>query len=505
MSNLVFSPDTFKYWGTNRYDESQRLDVDQFPLKFSHNLQAKSEASLGHSHVHYPLEQNDASCTIEDVASDACSISRNSDFSRDSGYVSINGGLLASVPHSHWCPTCKSPQAYATCDGWKRHMKEHEVTYPCLKCKSQANQNHAVARTYVRKFDLVQHIKKKHSDCDPSVEADSWRQTNKKKFYSCGFCMCLCETFSHYLNHIDHVHFRIFKTLKDWDENKVILGLLQQPGVQAVWRRILASHSISSRMEISISWKFPVIGDLRRRLELSEETPESLAMSAWKMMTHDMGQDVEIEQDFSPLQLKYCPKAFDDGVWFPSQDKMSHDLVEVGAGVSSFRPGLRRAQDDSDPWDQLQIHEGEILPIMNLDPLNAIFSEKQKYNSDYCSTEANDDGNFADAQESGLRFGHALVRGSAHRSFTSQPNFYFSNVSTTLESPLCHTSGQSDNDVIELAQHRPPSRRSSVSFDGQNEKVSTEEETESIMLVRGMEKCTICQESDLCVSLHTKR
>lgn len=211
---------------------------------FSRDMfQVMKEESLNESHVHNPLGKNATKSTTGDVASKSSSDSGHSGVSQDSGYVSIDGGSSAStfsVSHPHWCLICDIPHAIMSCDGWKRHVKEHEITYPCLVCGSQANLSRSKAPRFSWEVFWAEHLEK-HGTLRASVEG---RRTKKKKYYSCGFCGRLFEDLAPYLTHVDDVHFKSFQTLEDWDENKIIMGLLLQTEVQRAWRRILASHNI---------------------------------------------------------------------------------------------------------------------------------------------------------------------------------------------------------------------------------------------------------------------
>ncbi len=284
MSDHFFFPDTFDELPSCQHlnpqeNISQFLgDLHKIPQRLPDNLQTRSEFPWGTRLGHKLLYPKAASSIDEDFASEFGSDSRHSGASRDSGYFSINGASsISSIrdDHTHWCLICTMPRAISTCHDWKRHMKDHEITYPCLECKSQEGPNEAPV--YSRKSNLVAHLRK-HGNLHGSMQADSWRQTLKKNYYSCGFCMCLFRDLPEYLNHIDCVHFQYHQTLEHWDQNKVILGLLQQPGVADAWQRILPLNLDQD----AFSWDFPAVSDLKRRLELSDDEPEALAKLAFQ-------------------------------------------------------------------------------------------------------------------------------------------------------------------------------------------------------------------------------
>ena len=213
-----------------------------------------------------------------------------------------------SGAHSHWCIVCDNPKAITTCDGWKRHMKEHEVIFPCMPqgpvqasdlgpqcslCRSfSPDQEHIDAhsvqqcvtkcRTYTRKANLVKHLEEVHSIQDGSELADVWRIAFKKRYFSCGFCIILFDNINDQLNHIDIDHFRRLEDICNWDMTKVIKGLLLQSGVSIAWHAIAGNYAISG-----FSWETSGNRDLQLRLELSEEAPDTLAAAVSNSCTYD--------------------------------------------------------------------------------------------------------------------------------------------------------------------------------------------------------------------------
>ena len=105
------------------------------------------------------------------------------------------------IDHPHWCMTCESPKSIRTCDGWKRHMREHERVYPCFQC---------VEKKYTRRTNLARHLREVHhlSEAAAHYQAGMWSRIETKKAYACGFCIRLFGTLRDQLNHIDHEHWR---------------------------------------------------------------------------------------------------------------------------------------------------------------------------------------------------------------------------------------------------------------------------------------------------------
>ena len=223
--------------------------------------------------------------------------------------------------HSHWCFRCRSPRVITTCDGWKRHMKEHETRYRCMPrgpieytedgakcafcglrdpCQSHCD-THKVfpcankslnVRSYTRKPHFITHLKT-HRVSNGAELADHWKDTTEKKHFSCGFCISHFNSLIEQLNHVDVVHYRLFHDVQDWDSNKVIRGLLLQIGVFESWRRLLASHP--DVMESGLCWDVSVVKDLQMRLEMGNEPAEALAELAFNKSKYNSSQHGEPE------------------------------------------------------------------------------------------------------------------------------------------------------------------------------------------------------------------
>lgn len=185
-------------------------------------------------------------------------------------------------------------------------MKEHETMYLCMphgpvnatemgpKCafcdtlfpdQAHINSHNAIScagkpRRYTRKVNLARHLET-HGVLNGSALAEDWRVTPKKRFFSCGFCLSLFYTISDQLNHIDN-HFRHSEDITNWNFNKVVRGLLLQPGVDASWRTLSAEYVSSG-----FSWDSSLHKDLQMRLELSEESAEALAVAAFNESVYD--------------------------------------------------------------------------------------------------------------------------------------------------------------------------------------------------------------------------
>ncbi len=223
------------------------------------------------------------------------------DLSRENSHPPLGTG------HRHWCTVCTNPSPISTCDGWKRHEKEkHERGYMCmpkgpletvdsvsccafcgfLNPTSEHLETHDAKlcadkpdkdRRYTRKLGLTNHLKT-HGMYEVSALADKWKICLKKRYYGCGFCTSVFTTNADRLNHIDSQHYRYFKTINEWDPNKVIRGLLLQPSVLDFWRQVCPWNPDPRTADLI--WDSHAIAALQQRLELSEEPAHQLANDA---------------------------------------------------------------------------------------------------------------------------------------------------------------------------------------------------------------------------------
>ena len=177
---------------------------------------------------------------------------------------------LVSAGHPRGCPTCQKDRIFGTCDGWKRHMKEHETLYPCDVCARSGT-----IRSYSRRINLLRHLKTHgFSNNASSTLANTWKKSHEKRFFGCGFCVFLCNSLTEQLNHIDSVHFRNFSSISEWDTNKVIRGLLLQPDLSLLVQNLLGQPYARGE---NLSWHPSTVHDLQLRLQERKETTEALA------------------------------------------------------------------------------------------------------------------------------------------------------------------------------------------------------------------------------------
>ncbi|KAL2038210.1 hypothetical protein N7G274_009158 [Stereocaulon virgatum] len=212
--------------------------------------------------------------------------------------------------HDRWCTTREHKTIFTTYQGFAKHEKEHDTCYvflpkgpientpwglQCALCEmmnpSQAHlEYHKIlqydgrlekAITRSRKGNFEKLLKRhKASDEKIRVLLDKWCHRQKKKAYSCGFCISIFTTLAERTTHIDREHYAKGKHINDWDDTVVIKGLLLQRDVhQECARLFLVDPSL---MEARISWPPSVVETLQLQLELGEETAKDLAKDVFR-------------------------------------------------------------------------------------------------------------------------------------------------------------------------------------------------------------------------------
>ena len=198
-------------------------------------------------------------------------------------------------------------------------MKEHETIWPCMPygpleeaengmicvlCGSvDPNESHMAKhsigscgdtttklRGVSRRSNLEKHLLRSHAVTKDRVRglANRWKTTAKKKYFSCGFCVCIFSTIHEQLNHIDMEHFKNGQQITEWSATNVIRGLLLPPSVASSFRDKLSSDP--STYHRKLHWDAKMIEDLQRRLEMAEETAEALALEAYTMLSFNLSR-----------------------------------------------------------------------------------------------------------------------------------------------------------------------------------------------------------------------
>lgn len=307
----------------HNYYDSSYLAVQRAALTSTRNTwRGSSNTSRSSSSSFGPSVSPYDSCTSPSTQRSSWSRGTFLDLSREPSIDETTASLPFAGAHTHWCFVCENPRGVTTCDGWKRHMKEHETRYPCMPQGRERYTAHGpecvlcgvlnpderhydshkilpccsnqtlVTRSYTRKSHLISHLKT-HDVADGSALAEGWRDTLDKKYFSCGFCITCFHSHTDQLNHIDSAHYKKHQHIREWDSDKVIRGLLLQPGVQESWRNILAVHS--QYIGSGFRWSPATAKSLQLRLEKREETANNLALAAFNESTYDWIQNTQLD------------------------------------------------------------------------------------------------------------------------------------------------------------------------------------------------------------------
>ena len=87
-----------------------------------------------------------------------------------------------------------------------------------------------LGKKFSRKHTFINHLKKEHGVRDGSAIAGQFEYTVDQKYFACGFCV-FCGSLNELANHVDANHYKFSQHIRDWDDDKVIRGLLSQPVV----------------------------------------------------------------------------------------------------------------------------------------------------------------------------------------------------------------------------------------------------------------------------------
>ena len=200
-------------------------------------------------------------------------------------------------------------------------MKEHESLYPCNVCAASGK-----TRSFSRKLNLQRHLETHgFSNDQSSTLADTWKKTHQKKYFGCGFCVILCTSLTEQLSHIDSEHFKHFCSISEWDTNKVIRGLLMQPGMSLIMQKLLGQTFGAGE---NLSWHPSIIHELQLRLQKGNEATEHLA----RITVH------QIDWDLTARNANERTSAL--GFGYPSQNApaLTSSQHEIGTVDDNHRP-----------------------------------------------------------------------------------------------------------------------------------------------------------------------
>lgn len=193
----------------------------------------------------------------------------------DTVWLCMPYGPLETADNGSKCALCGSLEPDES------HMARHSVG----DCGNTSTKLRGVSR----RTNLEKHLKS-HGVPDGSTRAlaDRWRTTLRKKYFACGFCICIFSTIHEQLNHIDVDHFKQGQEITQWSGTKVIRSLLLSPEVASSFQRILVSDRYALARDLH--WDRNVIKDLQRRLEIAEEAAEILATEAYNLLAFNLSR-----------------------------------------------------------------------------------------------------------------------------------------------------------------------------------------------------------------------
>jgi hypothetical protein len=136
------------------------------------------------------------------------------------------------VKKRYFCTACN--KGFARKYDWKVHEQryhEQQFQYPCPDCNQIL-----YAETHFRSHHRdahgcaqCTHAKEVTKEVDPRRRRTAW---------GCGFCGTLLDDWEKRCDHISG-HYDEGMKRSDWDHSKVIIGLLRQPDIDAVWQNYL--------------------------------------------------------------------------------------------------------------------------------------------------------------------------------------------------------------------------------------------------------------------------
>jgi hypothetical protein len=166
------------------------------------------------------------------------------------------------APKMRWaCTRCNE-----TCgrkDDWIRHekyMHERWQTWCCQSC----------SRNYYSETRFIRHHEESH-ECQPCTHARDAVVSNKKpRFWTCGFCSSLFQSFDERCDHIAE-HYINGKTKADWDNTKVIFALLQNTEWAQSWVSFVERlHGSTIKSWPEFHWDQEATVDLLKLLECGD-------------------------------------------------------------------------------------------------------------------------------------------------------------------------------------------------------------------------------------------
>ena len=291
-----------------------------------------------------------------------------------------------SLDHIYFCTKCR--RSYKNSDDCKKHEKEYEEVYICrarewyrrtangpicgfcgiLRPDHEHFEVHdAVCRaadqtptTFKRRYDMVRHLPCHNIQGGKDI-ADKWKVHFSKKAYACGFCVHYFANLKERLRHIHDEHFKQRRqSMDEWDDNKVLHGLLEQPDIKEHW------ESLQSELTFPLSsfrWSQAAVDKLLVRLEdgpTVETSAMALAQEAFDELELDFdspsgNQLMETQRSYGGRE-QHPTSILRMDTTSPSQVKLEPRDPERTSQVtrqSSHRSNLPGRPQIKDPWNYM--------------------------------------------------------------------------------------------------------------------------------------------------------
>ncbi|KAI0444437.1 hypothetical protein F4803DRAFT_560950 [Xylaria telfairii] len=204
----------------------------------------------------------------------------------------------SSVPvqenHDLLYPCTFCDKTFQTKGSWVRHEESlHELQKEWICPAIGCNRRFSTGNKFRRHHKEDHGCKSCTHDNDPSCVAGP----PTRSAWGCGFCVAFLESWEIRLKHLEtHFHHGLKKA--DWDNSKVIQGLLFRPSVNVPWNLLmLKDHGPSEQEWPASKWSRDSFGQLLTalRYDMSQESAVEAARLAYDMLLPVKSEDSHLE------------------------------------------------------------------------------------------------------------------------------------------------------------------------------------------------------------------
>ncbi|KAI0548875.1 hypothetical protein F4679DRAFT_548983 [Xylaria curta] len=191
------------------------------------------------------------------------------------------------------CTFCD--RAYHKRGSWIRHEASiHEPQQEWICSSAGCNRRFSTGTKFRR------HHKEDHGcmDCPHSIDPSYIVGPSAKSAWGCGFCIAFLESWEARYEHLA-AHFEEGSKKAEWDQSKVIQGLLLRPSVSAAWKSLISKEYGLLEKE----WPVPgwsrdsfekLLPTLRR--DMSQESAVEAAQLAYNMLLPTNPKDKHLSE-----------------------------------------------------------------------------------------------------------------------------------------------------------------------------------------------------------------